>query len=356
MTEQDFAFFKEFVETPSPSGFEQPAQRVLRRELEPVADEVRTDVMGNVIACLKGGGENLPKVMLAGHCDEIGFMVRYIDDNGFLFFGPIGGVDNHLVPGQRVWIHTAGGPVLGVMGRKPIHLIEAKDRDAVAKQKNLFIDIGCSDRKSAEALVAIGDPVTFAVGLERLQGDRVCSRAFDDKMGAFIVAQVLKEVKRRGQAPVDLYSVSTVQEEIGLRGGTTSAYGVNPDVGIAVEVGFATDFPDVDKKELGDFKVGGGPIIARGANINPALFELLLRTAREEEIPVQIMAQPRASGTDANAMQLSRGGVATALVSVPLRYMHTPVEVLSLADVDHAVQLLAGLMYRIGDRNSFIPN
>jgi endoglucanase len=294
--------------------------------------------------------------MLAGHCDEIGFMVRYIDENGFLYFGSIGGVDNHLVPGQRVWIHTAGGPVLGVMGRKPIHLIEAKDRDAVAKQKSLFIDIGCNDRKSAEALVAIGDPLTFAVGLERLQGDRVCSRAFDDKMGAFIVTQVLKEVQRRGPAPVDLYCVSTVQEEIGLRGGTTSAYGVNPDVGIAVEVGFATDFPDVDKKELGEFKVGGGPIIARGPNINPALFELLLRTAREEAIPVQILAQPRASGTDANAMQLCRGGVATALVSVPLRYMHTPVEVLALSDIDHAVQLLAGLIYRIGDRDSFIPN
>jgi putative aminopeptidase FrvX len=356
MTEQDFALFKEFVETPSPSGFEQPAQRVLRRELEAVADELRTDVMGNLIARLKGGGEGLPKVMLAGHCDEIGFMVRYIDENGFLYFGPIGGVDNHLVPGQRVWIHTAGGPVLGVMGRKPIHLIEAKDRDAVAKPKSLFIDIGCSDRKGAEALVAIGDPLTFAVGLERLQGDRVCSRAFDDKMGAFIVAQVLKEVQRRGPAPVDLYAVSTVQEEIGLRGGTTSAYGVNPDIGIAVEVGFATDFPDVDKKELGEFKLGGGPIIARGPNINPALFELLLRTAREEAIPVQILAQPRASGTDANAMQLCRGGVATALVSVPLRYMHTPVEVLSLSDIDHAVQLLAGLLYRIGDRDSFIPN
>ncbi len=356
MTEQDFAFFKEFVETPSPSGFEQPAQRVLRRELASVADELTTDVMGNVIACLQGEGENRPRVMLAGHCDEIGFMVRYIDEGGFLFFGPIGGVDNHLIPGQRVWVHTAKGPVLGVMGRKPIHMIEAKDREAVAKPKSLFIDIGCSDRKAAEELVAIGDPVTFAVGLERLQGDRVASRAFDDKMGAFIVAQVLKEVKRRGPAPVDLFSVSTVQEEIGLRGGTTSAYGVQPDVGIAVEVGFATDFPEVDKKEIGEFKLGAGPILARGANINPALFELLLRTAREENIPVQVMALPRAAGNDANVMQLSRGGVATALVSVPLRYMHTPVEVLSLADVDHAVQLLAGLMYRIGDRNSFIPN
>ncbi len=355
MNEQDFAFFKELIETPSPSGFEQPAQRVLRRHLEGVADELRGDVMGNLIARV-AGAEGSPRVMLAGHCDEIGFMVKYIDDQGFLFFAPIGGVDAHLVPGQRVWVHAAGGPVLGVVGKKPIHMMEAKDRETVVKLKSQFIDLGCASRQEAEALVAVGDPVTFAVGLERLQGDRVTSRAFDDKMGAFIVARVLQEVRRRGPAPVDLYGVSTVQEEIGLRGGTTSAYGVNPDLGIAVEVGFATDFPEVDKKEIGEIKVGRGPILARGPNINPVLFDLLTRTAREEEIPFQVMGQPRATGTDANVMQLSRSGVATALVSVPLRYMHTPVEFLSLADVENTVRLLAGLLYRIGDARDFIPN
>jgi len=355
MDEKDFAFLKELVETPSPSGFEQPAQRVLRRELEPVADELRTDVMGNVIARIAGGGEHATRVMLAGHCDEIGLMVKYIDDGGYLYFAPIGGVDAHLVPGQRVWVHTGAGPLLGVVGKKPIHLLEAKDREKVVRFKQQFIDIGAADRAAAAELVSVGDPVTFAVGLERLQGDHVTSRAFDDKMGAFIVAQVLKEVRRRGSAPVDLYGVSTVQEEIGLRGGITSAYGVNPDVGIAVEVGFATDFPDVDKKEVGDFKVGGGPLITRGANINPVLFELLVATAREEAIPCQISGAPRATGTDANAIQLSRGGVAAALISVPLRYMHTPVEVLSLGDLENTVRLLAGLLYRLGDRESFIP-
>lgn len=356
MNDQDFAFLKELVETPSPSGFEQPAQRVIRRVLAPVADEMHTDVMGNVIAHIKGSGEAPTRVMLAGHCDEIGFMVRYIDDNGFLYFAPIGGVDAHLVPGQRVYIHTAAGPVLGVIGKKPIHMMEAKDRETVVKFKSMFIDIGCSDRQSAAELVAIGDPATFAVGLERLQGDRLISRAFDDKMGAYLVARTLMEVRRRGLAPVDLFGVSTVQEEIGLRGGTTSAYGVKPDVGLAVEVGFATDFPDIDKKEAGEVKVGGGPIIARGPNINPVLFELLVRTAREDNIPCQISGVPRATGTDANVMQLSRGGVATALVSVPLRYMHTPVELLSLTDLENTVRLLSGLMYRIGDRSSFIPN
>ncbi len=356
MNEKDFDFLKELVETPSPSGFEQPAQRVMRRELEKSADEVRTDIMGNVIARIDGPGENPLRVMLAGHCDEIGFMIRYIDDNGFLWFAPIGGVDAHLVPGQRVRIHAASGPVLGVVGKKPIHLMDPKDRETVVKFKNQFIDVGCADRKEAEELIAVGDPVTFAVGLERLRGELVTSRAFDDKMGAFIVARVLKEVRRRGPSPVELYGVSTVQEEIGLRGGTTSAYGVNPDVGIAVEVGFATDFPDVDKKEIGEVNVGSGPVIVRGANINPALFEHLVKTAREENIPCQVSSNPRATGTDANVMQISRDGVATALVNVPLRYMHSPSEVLSLADLENVIRLLAGLVGRLGDRESLIPN
>jgi endoglucanase len=356
MDERDFAFLKELVATPSPSGFEQPVQRILRRKLKGVADKLRTDVMGNVIARIMGQREDSPKVMLAGHCDEIGFMVTYLDDNGFIYFAPIGGVDAHLVPGQRVHVHTASGPVLGVVGKKPIHLMEQKERETVVKFKNQFIDIGCDDREEAEALVTVGDPVTFAVGLERLQGDRATSRGFDDKMGAFVIAQVLKEVRRRGPAPVGLYGVFTVQEEVGLRGATASAYGVKPDVGIAVDVGFATDFPEVEKKEVGEFKVGKGPIIARGANINPALFDLLIATARDEGIPYQTMGVPRGTGTDANVIQLSRNGVATALISVPLRYMHSPVEVLSFKDLENTVRLLAGLLYRIDDRKAFIPN
>ncbi|AMV71845.1 M42 family metallopeptidase [Desulfuromonas carbonis] len=355
MTDMDFAFFQEFVEAPSPSGFEQPAQRIWRRELQEVADVVSGDMMGNAIARLAGSQSGAPRVMLAGHCDEIGFMVSYIDDQGFLYFAPIGGVDAHLVPGQRVLVHGAAGPVRGVVGKKPIHLMEAKDRESVVKFKSQFIDIGCASRAETEGLVAVGDPLTFAVGLERLQGERVTSRAFDDKMGAFIVARVLQEVKRRGPIAAELFAVSTVQEEIGLRGGTTSAYGIDPDIAIVVEVGFATDHPEVDKKEIGDFRLGGGPILARGANINPALFELLLASANEEGIAVQIMGAPRATGTDANVIQLCRGGVATALVKVPLRYMHSPVEVLDLRDLEATVQLLAAAVRRISDRDHFIP-
>ena len=355
MTDQDFQFFKELVEAPSPSGFEQPAQRVIRRALDGVADELRTDVLGNVIATVNGPA-GAPRLMLAGHCDEIGFMVKYIDDRGFLFFAPIGGVDAHLVPGQRVTVHAASGPLPGVVGRRPIHHLENSERDKVMPFKSQFIDIGCADKAAAQALVAIGDPVTFAVGVERLQGSRVTSRAFDDKIGAYVVAQVLREVRRRGDQRVTVVGVSTVQEEIGLRGGTASVYGIKPDLGIAVEVGFASDYPDADHKHAGEIRLGEGPVLARGPNVNPALFALLTATARDEGIPFQVMGIPRASGTDANVMQLSRGGVATALISVPLRYMHTPVEVVDLDDLQRTVKLLAALCARIGPEHSFVPN
>lgn len=355
MNEQDFEFFQELIEAPSPSGFEQPAQRVIREALTDVVDDLRTDVMGNVVAHINGP-ENAPRLMLAGHCDEIGFMVKYIDDQGFIFFAPIGGVDAHLVPGKRVTIHTAKGQVQGVVGKKPIHQIEPKDREKVLPFKEQFIDIGCIDKASAAELVSIGDPVTFSVGVERLQGTRLTSRALDDKMGAFIVAQVLREVRRRNNLTVDLYGVSTVQEEVGLRGGATSAYGVQPDIGIAVEVGFASDYPGADHKDLGEISLGKGPVIARGPNINPMLFELLMETAKEENIPCQVMGIPRATGTDANVMQLVHGGVATALISIPLRYMHTPVEVLDWADLEGAVLLLSALCGKIGKQHSFIPN
>ena len=196
MDEKAYDFLKELVEAPSPSGFEQPAQRVMRRHLEGCVDELRTDVMGNLIGRIDAGKKGAPRVMLAGHCDEIGFMVKYIDDQGYLNFAPIGGVDAHLVPGHRVTVHGVAGPIRGVVGKKPIHLMEAKERETVVKFKDQYIDIGASDRAAAEELIAIGDPVTFAAGLERLQGDRVVSRAFDDKMGAWIVARVLQEVRR----------------------------------------------------------------------------------------------------------------------------------------------------------------
>ncbi len=356
MRDESFSFLQELVAAPSPSGYEQPAQRVFRSYIAPFA-RVTQDVMGNVFGHIPGEGESLPRVMLVGHSDEIGFQVRYVDDKGFIYFGAIGGVDAHLTPGQRVHIHGRNGVVTGVIGKKPIHLMEPKDRETVVKLDSQYIDIGAADRQEAEALVRVGDPITFTAALDRLQGDRVTSRGFDDKAGSFVVAEVLRRIAAAETKPaVDLYGVSSVQEEVGLRGGTTSSYTVNPDIGICVEVDFATDQPDVERKHNGDVCLGKGPILPRGANINPALFDLLADTAASENIPVQFTGIPRATGTDANVMQISRGGVATALVKIPLRYMHTPVEVLSLADLEHAVSLIVALLYRITDKKEFVPN
>lgn len=355
MDQSVFSFFKRLADSPSPSGYEQPAQRVWREYVAPHVDEVRTDVMGNTWGVLQG--PERPRVMLAGHVDEIGLMVQYVDDQGFLYFAPIGGVDAHLLPGQRVRVHGRNGTVLGVIGRKPIHLLEQDERTKVVKLKDLAVDIGAKDRADAEAQVAVGDPMTFAVEMERLGGnDRVCARGLDDKMGSFVVAETLRRLSaRRAELQCSVFGVSTVQEEVGLRGGRTSAYGIDPDVGICVEVTFATDHPGVDKKAIGDVQVGKGPVLSRGPNINPKVFELLQESAREAGIPLQYEAAPRATGTDANVMQLNRSGVATALVEIPLRYMHTPAEVLSLADVDAAANLLVAFLLKVGPEADWIP-
>jgi putative aminopeptidase FrvX len=355
MREASFEFLQQLVAAPSPSGYEQPAQRIFRSYISQFS-QVGTDVMGNVFGMIQGVGEDRPKVMLVGHSDEIGLQVRYIDDDGYLFFAPIGGIDPHITPGSRVHVHTAKGRLNGVIGKRPIHLIEPGERDKVIKLDAQYIDIGAADKAEAQELVRVGDPVTFAHSLERLAGDRVTSRGLDDKAGSFVVAEVLRAVAALPiPLPIDVYGVSSVQEEVGLRGGTTSSYSVNPDVGICVEVDFATDQPDVEKKHNGEVKLGKGPILPRGANINPALFDLLSDTAIAENIPVQYTGIARATGTDANVMQISRGGVATALVKLPLRYMHTPVETLALSDLEHAVQLIVSTLARITDKEAFIP-
>lgn len=234
--------------------------------------------------------------------------------------------------------------------------MDQKDRETVVKLELQYIDIGAGNKKDAEKLVRVGDCITFASEFVRLKGDKVASRGFDDKAGTFVVAEVLRLVATaRTKLPVDLYGVASVQEEIGLRGGTTSSYHVNPDIGICVEVDFATDQPDVERKHNGEVAVGKGPILTRGANINHALFELLHSTAGEEKIAVQLTANPRATGTDANVMQISRGGVATALVKLPLRYMHTPVEVISLDDLEQAARLIHATLFKIRDKAAFIP-
>ena len=353
MRKKDLEFLSELVEAPSPSGFEQPAAKVFRDRLTTVADEIETNVMGSVHAVLKGKNDGI-SVMLAGHIDEIGLMVNYITPEGFIAFAAIGGVDAAILPGMRVRLQTAKGELLGIMGRKPIHLIEEDERKNVTKIEKLFIDLGLP-ADEVKKRVRIGDPITFDVGLETFGDGMAVSRAFDDKMGAWIAARVLEEVKAAGGAPGDVIAAATVQEEIGMRGGTTSAYGVNPRVGIAVEVGHATDYPDIDKRKHGEADCGKGPIIARGPNTNTMLFDLLVAAAEKAKVPYQIGAEPRGTGTDANPIQLSRGGKVAGLISIPLRYMHTPTEVLALSDLDAAVSLLTQFLVDLAPDTDFTP-
>lgn len=352
MRKASYEFLKAIQETPSASGFEQPVQRIVREYIEPFAQAVETDVHGNVAAVLNPKGS--PRVMLAGHCDQIGMMVSYIDENGFIFFRAIGGIDPSVVPGSRVVLHTKHGPVEGVIGRKPVHLIKQEDRGAKIELRETWIDIGAKTKKEAERVVGVGDSATFRLEMVHLGRDLVTSPGFDNKCGTFIVMEALRlcSIKKIKCA---LYSVSTVQEEVGLRGAKTSCFGVDPQVGIAVDVTHATDYPDIDKRVNGDIKIGGGPTISRGANINPRLESMFISAAKAKRIPVQIEAAPGATGTDANVIQLTRGGVATALIGIPNRYMHTPVEVISLSDLESAAKLISEVVAKIDRRTSFIP-
>jgi putative aminopeptidase FrvX len=352
MEERAFSFLRQLVETGGPSGFEQPVQALFRREAESIGAQVEVDVLGNAVATLNPEGS--PRVMLAGHADEIGFLVRYIDDEGFVYFAPVGGWDAEITVGQRVTVHAAGGPLTGVIGKQAIHLMDEEERKNKSELHKLWIDLGVSGREEAEKLVAIGDPITMRVPLERLQGDLVTAKSFDNRMAVWICVETLRLLQGLEVTPA-VYSVSTVQEEIGLRGARTSAYHLQAEVGIALDVCHSTDYPQSDKRKVGDIRLGRGPVITRGANINPAVFDLLMCAAREDQIPYQVEAAGGGTGTDANAMQLSRGGMATGLVSVPLRYMHTPCETLSLSDLENAARLCAGFIRRVTEDQRWIP-
>lgn len=354
MRKESLEFFKEIVNTPSPSGYEQRAAEAYRRYLKPYADEIRTDVMGNVWAILNPKAKR--KIMLAGHCDEIGFTVHYVSDDGLLHFLPIGGHDSVIPVGQRVWVHSKKGRIPGVIGRKAIHLLKPEERSKKPELDELWIDIGVSKKADALKLIELGDVVTYQWEFQHLAGDVVTARGFDNKMGSFIVAEALRHLStKRPDKDVGVIAVATVQEEIGLRGARTSAYGTGAEIGIAVDVTHATDYPSVDKRKVGDLKVGGGPVVARGANINPKVYDLILQAAKKEKMKVQIEVEPGGTGTDANAMQVSGQGMATGLLGVAIRYMHTPVELLHLKDVEECAKLMAGFCRMVTAKTDFIP-
>ncbi len=345
-------FFRELVEAPSPSGFEEPAQEVYRKFVKKYSDEVKTDVHGNVIALRKGKGKL--KLMVSGHADEIGFMVNFIDSDGFIYFRPIGGVDPSVLSGLKVDIYTSKGKVRGVIGRKAIHMMEKEEKSKTPKLKDLWIDIGAKDKKQAESIVSVGDPITFQLGMEEMRNDLVLTKATDNKAGVFATGALLKYLEKE-KISVNLFCVSSVQEELGLRGARTSAFGIAPDLGLAFDVTIATDHPTTEKKKYGDISLNKGPVIARGANINSVVFDMLIETGKKNNIDYQIEAAPRATGTDANAMQLNRSGVATGLISFPNRYMHTPIEIVSLADIENAVKLAGEFVKKLNDKIDFTP-
>ncbi len=337
MNKDSEVFLKELLEAPSPSGFEQAAAAIFRKRVKDSVDELIADVHGNSIAVLNPGAEF--KFMIAGHVDEIGLMITHIDDKGYIYVTQVGGMDPALLVGQRMKIIGKKGPVFGVVGKKPIHLQSEEERRKCVKTEDIWIDIGANSKKDALKRVAIGDPMIVDVEYRRLSDDKIVSRAMDDKAGAFVVAEVMRALSKK-KLKISVIGVATVQEEVGLRGAITSSYRVHPDAGIAIDVGFASDHPDTEPKKIGEVKLGKGPNLHRGPNINPVMQDEIEKTAQKLKIPYQMTAEPRGTGTDANAMQLSRGGAATALVSIPNRYMHTPVEVLSLKDLDYVIKLL----------------
>jgi len=337
MNKQSQAFLTELLEAPSPSGFEQPAAKLWRDYVKSSVDQVYGDVHGNSFAVLNPKAPF--KFMLAGHVDEIGLMITHIDDKGYIYTAQIGGMDPALLIGQRVKIVTEKGPVFGIIGRKAIHQMTGDERKKNVEMDNIWVDIGADSKKDAEKRVAIGDPMVVDVACRPLNGDKLVSRATDDKAGAYVVAEVMKTLSKR-KLNICVIGVATVQEEVGLRGAITSSYSVKPDAGIAVDVTFASDHPDTNAKKTGEVKLGEGPVLHRGPNINPIMEKELFKIARQNKIAYQVTAEPRSTGTDANAIQLSRGGAAAGLISIPNRYMHTPVEVISTKDLDNCVKLI----------------
>lgn len=326
----------------APSGYEGPAAAVWREEASFAA--LSTDGLGSSIARV---GDAAPLLAVVGHIDEIGLVVTHIDEKGFLWFAPIGGWDPQILVGQRVEVRGREGLVPGVVGRKPIHLLDADQRKKVVELKGLHIDVGAADREEAAALVRVGDPVVVAADPQRLAGDRLVSRAMDNRLGAYVALEALRRCQERGSLMGSFAAVAAVQEEIGLYGARTSAFAVRPDLAIAIDVTHATDAPGVDEKEIGSHALGSGPAIGRGSTLSPKVFELLVEAAEGAGIEHTIGASGRSTSTDADAIQISRTGIPTGLVSIPLRYMHSPVEMVDLGDLEATVELVAAFAARL---------
>ena len=353
MKEKSVAVFRELIETATVSGFELPGQRLLAGFVKPCADAVSLDVQGNLHAVLNEGAP--VRVMLDGHCDEIGLMVQHIDDEGFLYMNTVGGVNLQLLPGERICIRGKQGTVKGVVGAKAIHLMTPKERESpVQSISSLWVDIGAASRKEALETVGIGAPAVAEAGWRELMNGLVSARAMDDRVGAFIVMEAMRRLKGK-KLNVAVHAVSSTQEELGLRGARTAAYGINPHAGIAVDVTFASDDPGKEEKKVGRIKLGGGPVLSCGPIYNAALNARIEKAAKKAKIALQEQASARGDSTNAFSIYMSRSGAAASLLSVPLRYMHTPVETLSLSDVDQTAELIAQAVLSLKGDEVFTP-
>jgi endoglucanase len=350
--EASFTFLRRLLDAPGPSGFERAPARVWREEAQGFADEVWGDVLGNSFARLthKGG----PKVVIEGHIDEIGFLITHIDEEGFLWFDQIGGWDDAVVVGQRIRIVGRDGDVLGVVGRKAAHLVRREDKDKPVETKDLWIDVGAKDRADAKRRVAVGDPAVIDAGFVRLTDDLCVSRSMDNRVGAFVALEAARLLA--AERPLaDVYAIATTQEEVSFAGAFTASFQVAPMVAIAIDVTHSTDYPNANKKADGEVKLGGGPVLSRGASLNPVVYDELLAASQRLGLECPVQGAARSSGTDADALIRSGAGTATGLVSIPNRYMHSPNEVVSLADLENAARLIAGFVRTVTADSDFRP-
>lgn len=353
MENKSISFLNNLMNTWGPSGYEHNIRKIWKDELKSYCDKIKTDYHGNIYAVLNE--EAKPTLVMAGHIDEIGFQVRYIDDNGFIYFRCIGGIDLAVVQARKVIIHSRNGDVKGVIGRKAIHLMTSEERTSIPKEWQMFIDIGAKDKKEASSLIEIGDPITYDNSIELLRNNIYCSRAFDDKLGAFIIAEVMKNLyKRKNELKISVYALGSCQEELRNRGAISFSHKIKADIGIAIDGTFSVDIPDSNPKKEGEVKLGKGPALARGANTNPLIFDLMLKTCKEKNIQYQLEAEPSGNNTDADFMQTIMG-CAAGLISIPLRYMHTQYEVMCMTDVENTIKLLTELCLRIDANLNLIP-
>jgi len=342
-------FLEELLSTPSPSGYETEGQRVWIDYVSEFADDVWTDDYGNAVAVHEGSGDG-PEIAFGGHADEIGFIVRDIDDNGFLRISRIGGSDRTISQGQHVTVHS-DDPVQGVIGQTAIHLrdVGSKEYNDISEQ---FVDIGAADADEAEELVEVGDPITFSTELFELNGTRLSARGMDNRVGTWSAAEGLRHAVEHDVAAT-VYAVSTVQEEVGIKGAQMVGFDLDPDAAIAVDVTHATDNPDVKGKHKGPVELGAGPVVSRGSANHPKVVDLARQAAEAADVDIQLQATGTRTGTDADAFYTSRSGIPSLNLGIPNRYMHTPVEVIDMEDLNGVAALLGAVAEAAGDVDSF---